>query len=80
MQDRIEDIVQRNNKRIEYISAKLEQMGIYNAAVDKKVFASALASESKNVSEKTKKKNKRIRKKTNYYKETDVFEEMERGF
>ena len=34
----------------------------------------------KNVSEKTKKKNKRIRKKTNYYKETDVFEEMERGF
>lgn len=53
VQDRIEDIVQRNNKRIEYISAKLEQMGIYNEVVDKKVFASALASESKNVSEKT---------------------------
>lgn len=34
----------------------------------------------KNVSEKVKKKNKSIRKKTNFYKELDVFEEMERGF
>lgn len=34
----------------------------------------------KNVSDKVKKKNKSIRKKSNYYKELDVFEEMERNF
>lgn len=34
----------------------------------------------KNVSDKVKKKNKNIRKKTNYYKELDAFEEMERNF
>lgn len=34
----------------------------------------------KNVSDKVKKKNKNIRKKSNYYKELDVFEEMERNF
>ncbi len=33
-----------------------------------------------NVSDKVKKKNKNIRKKTNYYKATDAFEEMERNF
>lgn len=33
-----------------------------------------------NVSDKVKKKNKKIRKKTNYYKATDAFEEMERNF
>ena len=33
-----------------------------------------------NVSDKVKKKNKNIRKKTNYYKSTDAFEEMERNF
>lgn len=33
-----------------------------------------------NVSDNVKKKNKNIRKKTNYYKATDVFEEMERNF
>ena len=33
-----------------------------------------------NVSDKVKKKNKNIRKKTDYYKATDAFEEMERNF
>ena len=51
VQDRLEKIVTRNDKRIEFASLRLQQMGIYNDVVDKKTLSSALSAESKNVSE-----------------------------
>ena len=53
VQDRLEKIVKRNEQRIAYISSKLEQMGIYNDAVDKKTLQGAISAEKENVSEDT---------------------------
>lgn len=53
IQDRIEKLMQRNSKRIEYISSKLQQLGIYNEVVDKKLISSSLSKESKNINEKS---------------------------
>ena len=53
VQDRLEKTLKHNEQRIEFISSKLEQMGIYNDAIDKKTFVSALSRESKNISEKS---------------------------
>lgn len=50
VQDRLEKIVKRNEQRIEFISLKLQQMGIYNDAVDKKTISNALSAETKNIS------------------------------
>lgn len=50
VQHRLEKILKRNEQRIDIISARLEQLGIYNDAVDKKTLANACSSESKNVS------------------------------
>lgn len=50
VQDRLEKIMKRNDQRIEVISLKLQQMGIYNDVVDKKTIANALSAETKNVS------------------------------
>ena len=50
VQDRLEKISKRNEQRIEFISFKLQQMGIYNDAVDKKTISNALSAETKNIS------------------------------
>ena len=51
VQDRLDKIVKRNEQRIAYISSKLEQMGIYNDAVEKKTLQGAISAEKENVSE-----------------------------
>ena len=51
VQDRIDKIASRNEQRIEFISSKLSQMGIYNDAVDKKTLSNAISAEKENVSE-----------------------------
>lgn len=50
VQDRINNIISRNKQRLEMINSKLELMGIYNVAVDKKIFSAAISKEDKNVS------------------------------
>ena len=49
VQDKLEKIVNRNDQRIDYISERLSQMGIYNDSVDKKTLNSAISVESKNI-------------------------------
>lgn len=53
VQDRIEKIIKRNNQRLDFVNNKLQQMGIYNYAVDKKTILKTLSAEAKNVSEKS---------------------------
>lgn len=50
VQDRLEKIVEKNEQRIDFISLRLQQMGIYNESVDKKSMFSSFSKESKNVS------------------------------
>ena len=47
VQDRINNIISRNRQRLEMINSKLELMGIYNIAVDKKLFSAAISKEDK---------------------------------
>lgn len=51
VQDRLDKIASRNEQRIEFISSRLSQMGIYNDAVDKKTLNNAISAEKENVSE-----------------------------
>jgi len=51
VQDRLDKIASRNEQRIEFISSRLNQMGIYNDTVDKKTLTSAISAEKENVSE-----------------------------
>lgn len=49
VQDRIEKILKRNEQRLEFVNSRLSAVGIYNDAVDKKLFNSTLSKESKNI-------------------------------
>lgn len=51
VQDRLDKIFSRNEQRIEFISSRLSQMGIYNDSVDKKTLTGAISVEKENVSE-----------------------------
>lgn len=51
VQDRIEKIVSRNDKRLEFINSHLQMVGIYNDTIDKKTFQQALKNEKDDVSE-----------------------------
>ena len=51
VQDRLDKIASRNEQRIEFISSRLSQMGIYNDTVDKKTLTNAISAEKENVSE-----------------------------
>ena len=51
IQDRLDKMLSRNERRIEFISSRLGQMGIYNDAVDKKSLMGAISAEKENVSE-----------------------------
>lgn len=51
IQDRIQKMLSRNRQRIEYLTEKLKQIGIYNYDVDKKTLASELAEAKKELSE-----------------------------
>lgn len=50
VQDRIEKIVSRNDKRLEFINSHLQMVGIYNDTIDKKTFQQALKNEKDDVS------------------------------
>ena len=54
VQDRIEKILKRNDQRLEFIDSRLRQVGIYNDAVEKKVFASSDKHMTKEMIEKIK--------------------------
>ena len=66
IQDKLEKIVKRNEQRLEFVNARLEQMGIYNDAVDKKTLSSVLSSETKNVSEESLNLNPKSRENVTY--------------
>lgn len=53
IQDRLDKMLSRNESRIEFISSRLSQMGIYNDTVDKKSLMGAISAEKENVSEKS---------------------------
>ena len=52
IQNRIENILKRNKKRVEFIDTKLSLLGIYNHAVDKKLLTERINKEVKNVTAK----------------------------
>ena len=53
VQDRIDKILRRNKQRIDFLSAKLSQGGIYNDKVDKKTLQKTISSEIKNINAET---------------------------